>query len=210
MFPGFQKMIKSSMLPKVLEVRVKRLINNIIDYIYKKKTVRVRELTNFDERFNILWQSLSTRFDALICRDQGTLNWRFDNVNQPFYKLLAAEDATTGELLGYIVSREGDDKKEWFIYDIFVTPGRQDVFKEILDATIRIAEAEGAKRISTDLMCSAYEEWMVQYGFQRYDSWRILVVWLSPSVKSTFGGVLKRENWLSTCADSDQDFHWRW
>ena len=74
-----------------------------------KKRCEVRQLNDFDERFDAFWTELTHRQDRLLAvRDRVTLDWHFPAAHMPGRVILALEQEN--ELIGYAVLIRKDQK----------------------------------------------------------------------------------------------------
>jgi len=81
---------------------------------------RVREITEFDVRFNAFWDRAKRRYSVMVTRDAAYLNWRFLRIPMRKYTVLAAE--SDAGVLGYLVWRrhELQGVEAGLIVDFFV------------------------------------------------------------------------------------------
>jgi len=64
---------------------------------------RIREIREFDTRFDAFWERARNRYATLVTRDSAYLNWRFIRIPIRKYTVLAAENDSG--ILGYLVWR---------------------------------------------------------------------------------------------------------
>lgn len=95
--------VKSKFIAKVLSVPLLLLMK----LIFKEKKIRLKEkytfkeIDEFDEDFNKLWNKIKTNSLIMTRRDSEFLNWRIKNHPKINYKTIAAY--CNGEITGYII-----------------------------------------------------------------------------------------------------------
>jgi len=96
----------------------------------RQEDIEIEELDDFDDRFDRLWENISSDYSVLTHRSSRYLHWRYrENPMADFTLLSAIQD---GEIRGYLVSTtlmEGG-KKNGVIFDFFC--GREDPAGRIL------------------------------------------------------------------------------
>jgi GNAT superfamily N-acetyltransferase len=114
-------------------------ILNKIKNITKQKVIRseikVKEISEFDERINLFWGNIKNDYHFIIERNQKYLNWRYcDPRSSNKGKYFVKQAEYNGEILGFIVLevRIKTDYNEGYISDLIVLPGRVDVVRKLL------------------------------------------------------------------------------
>ncbi len=112
--------------------------------------IDVIEVSQFDERFDQLWQAVSRDYPAIMVRDQAFLSWRFDGCPIRNYTRYAA--VREGEIVGYIVTRSYESLRQerGMIVDYLV--GRND--SAVLSALIQRAMQDFRSRGAVSVKCS--------------------------------------------------------
>lgn len=164
---------------------------------------RVEIVSSFDARFDDLWQAASREFGIIGERNAAYLNWRYAANPDAAYRAFCLVDRTN-RLLGYIVYY--DEQGMALISDfLYADPA---VFDSLLAEFIRHLRAEPLNAIC----CRQYfgthtvTDSLRKFGFSRRQCDRPLYVYLAKgSADSDLAGVLDRDNWFLTKADSDTD-----
>lgn len=100
----------------------------------------VRDVSEFDERIDGLWQDASAQFDFVMTRDRAHLNWRYADRRAGDFTLKFAEDGG-GSALGYIVLCNDRRRRRGYVADVLARPGRADVAQALLTEAVAWARA---------------------------------------------------------------------
>lgn len=103
----------------------------------------VRQVDQFDERTDSLWDVASQAFQLSIVRRQAYLNWRYADRRAGTFIIKLAERGE--DLLGYVVVRMSHGRG--YVADVFALPERLDVVQSLVDAGVRDLDAAGASEI---------------------------------------------------------------
>ena len=164
---------------------------------------RVEFVSSFDARFDELWQAASREFGIIGERNAAYLNWRYASNPDAAYRTLCLVDRTN-RLLGYIVYY-GDDQGFVSMSDfLYADPA---VLDALLAEFIRHLRTERVNAIYCPFFGThAVTKALSKFGFSRRVSHRQLYVYLEKDCPGTdLAGVLDREQWFLTKADSDTD-----
>lgn len=98
--------------------------------------VTVREIKEFDERFDSLWLETNRQFPVMGVRNTEYLNWRYPEHPYHHYRVWVAEKQN--KLLGYVVTRTGDllGLRAGIIVDILADQSSLGVIDQLLQKVI--------------------------------------------------------------------------
>jgi hypothetical protein len=148
--------------------------------------------TSFDQRFDELWNELSSGRKLLGVRDSAYLNWRFLQAPQTPHGIFAAVNQSSGKLLGYIVFYEAEGSVT--IADMLAldTPGALDV---LLTGFLRMQRRRGVNAVAVHFLGpgSLVSE-LVDYGFYRRESIANVIVY-APRHSALASRVVEPETW---------------
>lgn len=169
------------------------------------RDVAITRIHECDASFDVFWEKVAGAFPVIIKRDSVYLKWRF--LNNPFwhYEIFKAE--RKGELLGYIVLREGLSKQfpSGVISDILAHPDDQDTIR----ALIRFAQTYFSRKkhlelVRCDILHSRFERQLRKQAFMPVHSTASLLVGNTMDGTDR-GGIFERDNWFMDYSDSDFD-----
>lgn len=103
----------------------------------------VRDVSEFDERSDALWELASQPFRLIVARRAAYLNWRYADPRAGRYAIKIAE--YDGHLLGFAVSRLSYGRG--LLADLLALPGRIDVVRSLVVETVNALRAKGASEI---------------------------------------------------------------
>lgn len=138
-------------------------------------------VSQFDARFDDLWDRASGRAPIIGVRSSAFLRWRYTDCPLQKYVTLALAEGTGGRLLGYITWYGGEDEQlrlaDW------ATDGSAGAAEDLLAGMIRWARRNGAASISAEsLGAPALEGVLRQFGFVNRECNARLMVTASPAV----------------------------
>ena len=99
-------------------------------------TCSIQEISDFDGRFDSLWEEASRNHNIMVGRDKAYLTWRYREKPGESYTIFTAE---RGErLLGYIVVKcaQWFDLKVGLLVDILTAPEELRVARELISAAV--------------------------------------------------------------------------
>ncbi len=160
--------------------------------------MRVVELSQFDARFDRLWQLVKDDHLVIARRDRAHLQWRYVQNPAVQYRILACEDGE--ELLGYAVCKRFGD--EVHVVDL-LSVRDEEIGLHLISRALEIARRGGASALSLWLNASHPLHWELEKrGFRNEE----------PITYFT-GLVLRRDlrahivydyrSWYLTMGDSD-------
>ena len=103
----------------------------------------VRDVAEFDARVDALYELASKEFRLIVARRSAYLNWRFADPRAGTYVIKIAEQGE--QLLGYVVSRMSHGRG--YLVDLLTLPGRIDVLRSLVAASIADLRAAQASEV---------------------------------------------------------------
>lgn len=168
-----------------------------------EKEVKIREVHEFDERFDRLWHKLKGLFPIATIRDSKYLNWRYCNHPLYKYKTFIAEKGDV--VYGFIILKcvEDKDLKRGYIVDLWIEPGRRDLLTALVAMATRFFKDERA-----DLMTCWMFPHIPYYSLLRknlfFKRTSNLVMLTTSFHEGISGDFLKNPaNWYVTMGDCD-------
>jgi hypothetical protein len=103
----------------------------------------VRDVSEFDERIDVLWELASKPFRLIVARRAAYLNWRYADPRGGRYSIKIAEQGE--RVLGYVVSRMSHGRG--FLTDLFTLPGRIDVVRSLVADSVADLRSRNAAEV---------------------------------------------------------------
>lgn len=170
----------------------------------RREGVSLREVTRFDEAFDLLWEEASRQWPCAVVRRAPFLEWQF--MRQPGKKFDVLGLYEGARLLGYVVlffrkaERAGGVPPKAAISDIFyLKDAGLDVVEELLHAALRRALEKRAGSLVMDVLDERVEEHLRRLGFWRIKNSPQFMTY-SPDHTDLMYDMGK---WFLTRADSD-------
>jgi len=167
------------------------------------ESLRIAEISSFDDHINDFWDSVSKDYEILLVRDKEYLNWRYFEKPDQDYKVLLAEK--NGRVLGYIVlgCREVGNLKEGCIVDMLAGFNETNVIQCLISKAIEYFVEEKVDFITCwTLRHSLLYKILKDNGFICSRSKHTLTARLnSPVLSEKF--VKDPRNWYLSMGDSD-------
>jgi len=136
----FLKQYEKSFLYKIVLILYK-LMSKIkhlrLNYSMGKKSLIIKDIHKFDERFDDFWLEVSKDYDYILIRDRAYLNWRYCDPRGGLYTIKVAEEL--GKILGYVVLRINRYQENYLIgniVDVLILPERKDVLESLIEESI--------------------------------------------------------------------------
>jgi hypothetical protein len=185
-----------------------RAVPNILSVISRIRTgnnISIMEVSEFDSRFDALWQAVAPDYPGIMVRDKTFLSWRFDRCPARHYTRYVAE--RNGKIAGYIVTREQrlEGCRRGLIVDFLVR--RDD--KAALDSLTRRAMQDFAARGIAAVTCPISSTQTEQIRLLRWHGFLFrrhrahIVVHRGPLLDS----ITAIKDWFFTFADADGDYN---
>lgn len=106
--------------------------------------MRIRRVSEFDERTDAFCVEASGVFDLIVRRSQTYLNWRYADERAGTFLIYVADEGSN--LIGYAVA--GTAQGRACIADVLVLPGRSDVAAALLQRTVRDFRENGIGKVA--------------------------------------------------------------
>jgi len=160
----------------------------------------LQQLTCFDQRFDVLWEKVSSGYQIIGERKSDYLNWRFVQSPQRHYSVFALISNGTDEALGYVVSETAQGMTT--IIDLLVIDMGESL-DTLLSKFIRLQRESGIHAISIryfgdDTLFSRLKT----FGFLIRDSELAVVVYVEPDLPWS-SCVTEKKNWYLLDGDFD-------
>jgi hypothetical protein len=159
----------------------------------------VRELTDFDDRFDTLWMQASKQAPIVGERNAAFLRWRYAECPIRKYVTLALETANREQLLGYAVCYVVDDQV--LITDL-LTDGSDAAIDDLLTGVLSWSRRNGASSTAFHSMSSIMDSRLQRLRFVERPQENAQPV----IARTTVDGGLSEEqlrNWYLTTGDED-------
>jgi hypothetical protein len=170
------------------------------------ENLKVKRITQFDERINDFWRNVSRYFSVIVERKREYLNWRFiKRPNSQYFTIFLAEE--DDKILGYIICFSFPKSDKGYIVDLLVDPSRIDVFQRLLRKAVEEFRNKRVRRIFCRISKkSPYYEVLGNYGFMPSirEYWqRVFIVSPSKMSQKAIELIKNPENWYLTLGDED-------
>lgn len=163
----------------------------------------IRDITRFDERFDMFWNRLAKKQLILIVRDSSYLNWRY--ARYPFAGVQSFELSRGEELLGYSVIHISidEDRLRFAALLELAGAGRENrVLEHLLAEAERRAIRGGAHYMIARAATPSCEELLLRHGFRARDLHFSSVTYRNNS--GIIDDLFARDrNWYVTLGDGD-------
>ncbi len=210
--------VKRFSLDKFLEGRIKNKIllimaKKLTHLIFKtkfviKKTPLVKDLIiekteRFDERFNVLWEKLSSQYKIIVVRNKDHLNWRYVSNPEKNYIIFKAEKKN--EVLGFIVlhTEEHPPYKIGYIVDIFSIQDKL-IMQNLITKSLEYFKNQDVNSVNCWMLKhhSLYFQILRENGFTARSSGIALIARKNIS-KISNELFCNPKNWFITMGDND-------
>ncbi len=164
--------------------------------------VVAESVTEFDERFDRLWQVAASRFEVLGERTAVALNWRFGRCPTQAYSIFTLVEKSSRELIGYVVWHQHDGVIS--IADLLAVNDAQTVL--LLAEFSRQMRFSGAISLEMSGAIPAdFAPTLDAAGFRSRPTGRsVLARSRKPNPEETESAALPQQ-WFMTAADMDVD-----
>jgi hypothetical protein len=163
----------------------------------------MKEIKEFDERFDILWERVSSNFRVIGTRDSKYLNWKY--INTPNRKQIAFSIEKDNDLAGYVVLELGEEVS--YIVDI-LTEEDDELINYLIAYVAKYLRSQGILVVNfIALEDNLYVSYLKKFGFHlRSDRSPFVVVHTNPD--SSDRVILSdHKNWFITDGDWDMISH---
>jgi hypothetical protein len=180
-------------------------VTSLVSRIHPENGISIREIPEFDSRFDTLWQMLARDYEGIMVRDYAYLAWRFDRCPNRTYRRYAAE--RDGRLVGYMVTREQQlaGRRRGLIVDFLVRRDDQ----AALHCLARRAMGDFLVRRVATVTCAISSTQREHMRLLRWHGFffhttRANIVAIRGPLSETIGAI---SNWFFTYADADTDYN---
>jgi len=179
------------------------------DFIRRRilRGIKILEITQFDERFDLLWAKASKNYHALQVRDSSFLNWRFTKCPYIAYRILTAVKGNA--VLGYIVLREHqkDGVLEGGIVDLFTDRTDQYITEVLLAEAVKTFKNRGylVVKITVSATDIFLADILKKFDFDHCEKIDRGLLYNNANFELNLTDN-EHHNWFITRADSDMDF----
>ena len=162
----------------------------------------VREVAQFDDSFDDLWQRAAANWSCAVVRKSRFLQWQFRQQPGKKFEVLGLYDKE--QLAGYVVlffrkAEAGGAPPKAAISDICFEGGKDDLIDELLNAALRLALERLAGSLVVDVLDPAVEARLRRFGFWRIKAAPEFTVY-SPDRQEI---MYEPGNWFLSRGDSD-------
>jgi GNAT superfamily N-acetyltransferase len=163
----------------------------------------IREVTEFDDSFDDLWQRAGPQWPCVVIRSSRFLEWQFRR--QPGKKFDVLGLYENDQLAGYVVlffrkAGPGGTPPKAAISDICYGPEKSnEAIDELLKAALRLAIDRHAGSLVTDVLDLRLEARLRRWGFWRIKAAPPFIAYSSSQTELMYAPG----NWFLTRADSD-------
>jgi len=185
------------------------LLNKTSDLIFSPKHmagVNVREISNFDEKFNYFWDDVKQLFPICVERDMEYLNWRYRRPEEK-YRILRLEHEAC--VMGYAVLKEEDrfGLRTGYIMDLISVPDIK--FVRLLISEVINAFSRARVDLISILMSKStpYYSSLRRYGFMpipsRFHPQEIHFGARINTIQDRAEDIRNGRNWFISWGDTD-------
>jgi len=163
--------------------------------------VAIKEVDEFDSRFDELWQKRRSDYEIMIVRDTTYLDWRYLKNPAQKYKIFTAE--RNGVLEGFAVACVKDENiRRGYIIDLLAPPGDTALIRSLIAHAVRYCAREKADTVSCWwLEHTPAREISRKMGFLTFPTNHDLIVRSHGRHGNEY--LSKRDRWYFTMADTD-------
>ncbi len=160
----------------------------------------VREMDEFDSRFDALWERASRGFSVVAERTSLFLRWRYALFPLCRYHIFGLLDRDEKKLFGYVIYSLDQDSVT--IADLFFEVSER-ILASLLSGFLRFASGKQVASISFSFMGSdKIRKTLSRFGFLRRGDQRAVVLFASRRSQSA-GAALEQSNWYLAAGDQD-------
>ncbi|MGH3145921.1 MAG: hypothetical protein ACRDTR_08995, partial [Rubrobacter sp.] len=169
--------------------------------------LKVETLDEFDDSFDDLFESIAAVVPCTAEKDATFLRWRY-GPGSPQAPVTVLGVRSGGRMLGYAVLRTAFHGQDGYVLDLTTLPGRQDVARALLRATVRSFRKMGVQIIRyryIESSTSPRPHDLRRLGFfhRRGRSHKLLTKFTDKSLRKTTGDLT---NWSMSFGDGEAGF----
>ena len=178
-------------------------IFNVLKSSFTAKGLAIKEINEFDERYDDFWKNISRHFKIAHIRDHRYLNWRYKQ--HPLFRYTAYAVQEENNILGYVVLKDDPGKiHRGLVMEFLAFQDRQDVQNLLLVKTVDHFSKLGADHIT----CWMFPHAPYYKAFRRHlffpHSGNLIVLTTSYNEQKVSKEYLKDPlNWYVSYGDDD-------
>ena len=187
-------------------------LNIIIKGLYRTKNptevngLKITRISAFDDRINVLWETVSNDYEISIVRDKEYLNWRYIDMPGVNYAIYVAEKE--GQILGYTVLRCREEHGLIFgrIFELVTPLGQESISQSLVLKAIEFFKEEKADLVIYRMIGNeAYYKILRNSGFiySRFASRKAHFIAHPNTPKISEASFRDPRYWLVQTGDSD-------
>jgi len=133
------------------------------------KDVSIVQIEKFDKEIDLLWESVSPDFYAIVKRDHRYLNWKY--VEKPYVDYFKFIARRRGKICGYLIIRRGQFPEPMIgiITDLFVSPEDKSTIMALISHSISFFKIERVRSIVAASNVPEYQECFRAFGFDKFE-----------------------------------------
>ena len=168
---------------------------------YKRSGQYLAELTSgFDERFDLLWQTVAGRFAIIAERSSRYLQWRYMRSPHHHHQVFVLADKSDDSLCGYIVFHTEDNRS---YIDDMLSLNLDEAFDILMSEFLLIQRDKGVASVSVNFAgMRLVREKLTDFGFSVRDAEDKVTVFTEPAHKDQ-ALVLDNDSWYLMPGDKD-------
>ncbi len=157
----------------------------------------------FPEEINMLWDTVSPHFHAIVKRDANYLNWKF--VRQPHMNHVRFIARRKGDICGYLILRKcrPPESNAGIIVDIFVPPDAKAVTRTLLANAVKYFRDQNVNYVKVATTVREYQKCLESLGFRKKRN--VIPMFLSRVALPGGDQVLEPGSWFLSKGDHDWD-----
>ena len=127
--------------------------------------VIVGETSEFDDRFDGLWQRVRREYPVMVVRDRRYLDWRFVQRPDARYRILTATRGS--DVVGYLVMRvvEQDGARRGYLVDFLVVERSTAIFSRLVTRAVVCIKRDRAQSIACRAAVAPFRRGLFRQGF---------------------------------------------
>ena len=178
---------------------------------HRAEQLDVREIDQFGDRHDRLWDSIKDEYHCAVVRDASYLNWKY--VTQPGQDFIRLELSRDGTAVGIVVLAISEPNTVYpyrraHIVDLVVSPSDRALLYGVFAVVRQSCRKRGVDSVVFHVINQQLEAAATDFGFLRREPTRFLLVCPGDQADQINEAVLNPENWLVTMGDSDIDRPW--
>lgn len=161
----------------------------------------ISKVSQFDDRYNNFWDTVSKDYRIIVVRSKNYLNWRYIDVPNAKYDIYVAEK--NKNICGYIVLEQIQYKGLVFgrILDVIAPLNQQSVVQCLIAKAVEHFEQKEVDAILSSIIANRYRYSFLKNGFIPYhrSTVRFIAYKASPDISDKF--IKNSDNWFIQLGD---------